>query len=237
MELNADGRRLLAIFAHPDDPEFSAGGTIARWTREGGLACYLICTDGAAGGGDPSHTAEWLRDTREQEQRDAAALLGVKDLFFLRYRDGELVATLELRLNIARFVRRTQPDVALIPNPVRHWGPNTLRTNHPDHLAVGEASLAALYPGVGNAWTFTTLLSEGLEPHTVPEIWVVNTEQPDYAVDITCTIDQKIRAICKHRSQVGGRDIEERMKHRAALVGEQFGVEYAEAFRRLFVKG
>jgi LmbE family N-acetylglucosaminyl deacetylase len=235
MELNASGRKLLVIAAHPDDPEFSAGGAIARWTSEGGEASYLICTDGAAGGTDPSHTAEWLRETREVEQRRAADRLGVGEVCFLRLRDGELTPTLELRREIARYIRRLRPDVALIPNPVRHWGPLTLRANHPDHLAVGEAALAALYPGVGNRWTFTELLAEGLEPHTVPEIWITNTSQPDYAVDITGSLDAKLEAIGEHHSQVGDRDLGDRMRQRAAQSGEQFGLQYAETFLRLLI--
>lgn len=223
------------IVAHPDDAEFSAGGAIARWVAEGGEAYYLVCTDGAAGGSDPSHTPEWIRDTREVEQRDAAAYLGVKDVYFLRLRDGEVVPTLDLRRELARHVRRLKPDVALVPNPVRHWGPLTLRANHPDHLAVGEAALAALYPGVGNAWTFTELLQEGLEPHTVREIWVTNTDKPDFVVDITGSIDKKVSAICKHRSQVGDRNMDERMRSRGAEVGAPHGIAYAEIFLRLLI--
>ena len=236
MELNAAGRKLLAIVAHPDDAEFSAGGSIARWVAEGGEAAYLVCTDGAAGGGHPSHTPEWLRENREREQLEAAEYLGVRDVLFLRHRDGELTASLELRREIARVVRTLRPDVAIVPNPVRHWGPNTLRAFHPDHIAVGEAALAALYPGVGNAWTFVELLEEGLQPHTVPEIWVVNPSQPDYAVDISSSFERKVAAIRKHRSQVGDRPIEERLRTRAQQAGEQFGLPCAEAFLRLFVE-
>ncbi|MDP9381291.1 MAG: PIG-L family deacetylase [Chloroflexota bacterium] len=237
MEFNAAGRRLLAIVAHPDDAEFSAGGTIARWISEGGEASYLICTDGAAGGGDPTHTPEWLRATREREQREAAEFLGVSHVAFLRHRDGELVATLELRRQIARQVRMLKPDVAIVPNPVRHWhwGATSLRIFHPDHIAVGEAALAALYPGVGNAWTFMELLDEGLEPHTVPEIWVVSPSEPDYAVDISGSFQKKIAAIRKHRSQVGDRPIEERLAERARQAGEQFGLGCAEVFLRLTI--
>ncbi len=235
MDFHPTGRRLLAVVAHPDDVEFTYGGTIARWIAEGGEVYYLICTDGAAGGGHPSHTADWLRETREREQRDAAAFLGVRDVFFLRYRDGELLPSLELRLSIARCIRQVRPDTALILNPVRHWGPNTLRGNHPDHLAAGEAALAALYPGVGNAWTFTELLAEGLQPHTVPEILIVNTEKPDYAVDISTTRDTKIAAIRQHVSQVGDREIEERIRGRAAMTGEAYNMPYAEAFLRLLI--
>lgn len=235
MEFEAKGRKLLAIVAHPDDAEFSAGGSIARWLQEGGEAHYLVCTDGAAGGGDPQHTPKWLRETREQEQRAAAEFLGVSDVQFLRYRDGELLPTLELRREIARCVRGIKPDVALVPNPVRHWAPNSLRAFHPDHIAVGEAALAALYPGVGNAWSFMELLSEGLEPHTVAEIWVANAGQPDYAVDISSTFGLKIAAIRKHQSQVGDRPIEERLRKRAEQAGEQFGLECAEVFLRQFI--
>lgn len=237
MEFNARGRRLLAIVSHPDDAEFSAGGTIARWIQEGGEAHYLVCTDGAAGGGDPSHTPEWLRENREREQWDAATFLGVTGVQFLRHRDGELIASLELRRQIARVIRQVRPNVALAPNPVRHWraGATSLRIFHPDHIAVGEAALAALYPGVGNAWTFTDLLAEGLQPHTVPEIWLTGAGEPDYAVDIAATFDRKVGAICKHVSQVGDRPLEERLAERARQAGEPFGLQCAETFLRLVI--
>ncbi len=238
MEFEAQGRRMLVIVAHPDDAEFTSGGTVARWTQEGGEAYYLVCTDGAAGGTDPSHTPEWLRATREREQHAAADHLGVKDVNFLGYRDGELTPMLELRKAIARCVRALKPDVTIIPSPERTWVRYGLRIHHPDHLAVGEAALAALYPGVGNAWTFRELLDDGLEPHTVPEIWISNTNAPDYPVDISGTVDRKVEAIMKHTSQMAGRDSEEianRMKPRAQEVGAKYGMAYAEEYLRIII--
>ncbi len=238
MEYEARGRRLLVIVAHPDDAEFSAGGTVARWTAEGGEAHYLVCTDGAAGGTDPSHTAEWLRETREREQWAAAEYLGVSDVYFLRHRDGEILPTIELRTEIARHVRRLKPDVVIIPSPERTWVPYGLRIHHPDHLAVGEAALSALYPGVGNAWTFTTLLDEGLGPHTVPEIWITNTSAPNYAVDVSGTLGRKVQSILLHASQMKGRDAEEiqgRMRPRAEETGARYGMPCAEDYLRLVI--
>jgi LmbE family N-acetylglucosaminyl deacetylase len=229
--------RVLVVCAHPDDAEFGFGATVARLADQGSEVTYVVCTDGSQGGEDPAVPDEELTLTRYQEQRDAAAVLGVRDVVFLGHRDGHLFPDLELRRELVREIRRHRPDLVLAQSPLRVLG-SGIGAYHPDHLAVGEATLQAVYPDSRNPRAFRELLQEGLEPHRVREVWVGATQEPDHFVDVTDYIDRKIQAIECHRSQLGkphhgsdgpGKWIRERLH----AVGEQAGYEYAEGFRRL----
>jgi LmbE family N-acetylglucosaminyl deacetylase len=139
------GKRVLGVFAHPDDPEFFCGATFARWSSEGADITFLLATSGDKGSSDPEMTSERLIAIREDEERLAAAKLGVRDVIFLRCKDGELVPSLELRKAIVRVIRMLQPYVVVTLDPtVFWWGDRGL--NHPDHRAIGEATLAAVFP-------------------------------------------------------------------------------------------
>ncbi|MGL5857550.1 MAG: PIG-L deacetylase family protein [Angustibacter sp.] len=228
--------RALVIAAHPDDAEFSFGATVARLVDEGVLVSYLIVTDGSQGGEDPTEPAEQLVATRYAEQRAAAAVLGVAELEFLGLPDGLLIDSPQLRLALTRQIRRSRPDLVLTHQPLRSLQ-FPIGASHPDHLAVGEAALSAVYPDARNPRAFPELLAEGLPPHRVAEVWVPGHEHTDLLVDVCATASRKVSAILTHRSQFRSSadpraDVQwvvDRMRGNGALIGR----EYAEAYKRI----
>jgi LmbE family N-acetylglucosaminyl deacetylase len=226
--------RAMVIFAHPDDAEFGSAGTIAKWASEGVEVTYVVVTDGSKGSSDPDMTPDHLSEMRYAEQRDAARILGVAHVEFLGFEDGVLEPSIELRRAITAAIRRYRPDVIITQNPVRSFDLNAF-AQHPDHLACAEAALAAIYPCARDRLTFPELIKEGLDPHAVTEVLVVGTGNPDHWIDITSTIDTKVAALKAHHSQVGGRPVEEFVPQRAKSIGEEHGMEYAEAYRRLTI--
>lgn len=224
--------RAMVIFAHPDDAEFGSAGTVAKWASEEIEVTYVVCTDGSKGSNDPEMTPARLSEIRYNEQRDAARVLGVTHVEFLGFEDGLLEPTIELRKAITAAIRRFRPDVCIVPNPIRSFELSTF-VQHPDHVACGNAALASIYPCARDRLTFPELLKEGLEPHTVHEVLVVGTGNPDYWIDITTTIETKVKALKAHHSQVAERPVEEFVPERAKSVAEGHDMEYAEAFRRL----
>jgi len=218
----------LIIFAHPDDAEYMCGGTVARWAREGTQVHYCVCTDGSAGSNEPGATREEVAGLREREQRAAAEVLGVQTLTFLGNRDGELEVTLDTRRAVTSVVRRIRPEVILAPDPSRWWS-GAGYINHWDHRQAGALALCAVMPDAPTRLQFPELLEEGLEPFEVPNLWL-SAEQPDTYVDITGTIDVKLAALAEHVSQHAEASAPW-VRERARELGEQGGVEYAEAFR------
>ena len=218
----------LVIFAHPDDAEYMCGGTVARWAREGTQVHYCVCTDGSAGSNEPGVTREEMASLREREQRAAAEVLGVRTLTFLGNRDGELEVTLDTRRAVTRVVRRIRPEVILAPDPSRWWS-GAGYINHWDHRQAGALALCAVMPDAPTRLQFPELLEEGLEPFEVPNLWL-SAEHPDTYVDITETIDVKLAALAQHVSQHAEASAPW-VRERARELGEQDGVEYAEAFR------
>jgi LmbE family N-acetylglucosaminyl deacetylase len=194
-------RRVLVIAAHPDDVDFGSGGTIATWTDAGFEVSYCIVTDGDAGGFDPKVPRSAIAGIRQDEQRKAAAVLGVTDVEFLGYPDGRLVVSFELRRDITRVIRRVRPGRVVVQPPQRDL--RNVYGSHPDHLAAGEAALCAVYPDARNPFAHPELLEqEGLDVHTVGEVWVVSSNgKADQYVDITDTFDRKIAALRAHASQ------------------------------------
>ncbi|HEX6468173.1 MAG TPA: PIG-L deacetylase family protein [Streptosporangiaceae bacterium] len=193
-------RRALAVMAHPDDIDFAAAGTVATWTDKGIEVTYLIVTDGDAGGYDPDVPRAEIPGIRRAEQTAAAKCVGVADVRFLGYRDGQVEATLGLRRDIARVIRQVRPDRVLIPNPERNL--ERIYANHPDHRAVGAAALDAVYPDARNPYTFTELLSdEGLEAWSAREVWITGGPAPNHHVDVTDVFDRKLSALRAHASQ------------------------------------
>ena len=227
-----DFERALVVMAHPDDAEFSSAGTIALWTDRGVEVNYVICTDGAAGAADPTIKQAQLASIREVEQREAADVLGVKDIVFLRQPDGRLRVTDELRRDVVRLIRKYRPDLIVCQNAVRNY--SNIYGNHPDHLAAGQLAIEAVYPYARNPHAYPELLADGLQPHSVREVLVAGTEAPDHFVDVTTTVDRKVAALARHRSQhVPGQDFSVRVLERMAKMGEPHGIAYAESFRRL----
>ena len=196
-----DIKTILVVTAHPDDVDFGAAGSVAAWTDKGIDVRYCIATDGDAGGFDPAVPRSEIPRIRREEQTRAAKTVGVTELYFLGHPDGRLQPTLELRRDISRVIRRVRPDRMLCPSPERNL--TRLYASHPDHLAAGEAAVCAVYPDSRNPWAHPELLQEeGLEPHTVPELWLMATNDTDHFVDTTAQIERKIAALLCHESQM-----------------------------------
>jgi LmbE family N-acetylglucosaminyl deacetylase len=218
--------RVMAIFAHPDDAEFICSGTIARFVASGYRAQYVLATSGDKGSDDREATPERLAATREAEQHVAAKILGVEEVTFLRHHDGEVEATIPFRRELARVIREGRPDVVLTFDPWQRY------QIHPDHRAVGQTALDAVAAARDHMY-YPEQLTDGLTEHRVHNVYFFATDEPNYFVDITATMELKIAAILAHVSQVRADGVAERVRARAAAVGQQIGVEYAEAFHYL----
>ena len=220
--------KVMVILAHPDDPEFFCGATIAKFVKQGKHIRYCMLTCGDKGSDDPDMTHDLLCSIRHEEQTAAARVLGVTDLVWLNYPDGELVPTLESRLRVAREIRKYKPDIVVTCDPVRvitAFG----TVNHPDHRAAGQIALDAIMPGAGNRMYYVELLDEGLQPHQVKQVYIAGVEHPDTAIDVTDTFELKLKALREHKSQIKDFDaLEQRMRVRMRKDGLYF-----ELFRRL----
>jgi LmbE family N-acetylglucosaminyl deacetylase len=225
-------QRGMVIFAHPDDAEFGSAGTAARWSQDGKEVYYVVVTDGSKGSADPQMTPERLAETRRQEQCEAARILGVTDVEFLNFEDGVLEPTIDVRKAVTAAIRRYKPDVVICQSPERNLAAGVF-VQHPDHLAAGEAAFAAIYPCARDRMTFPELLTQGLEPHAVREVWVVGTGAPDYFVDISTTVETKVKALQAHASQIAAERAAEIVPQRAKQLGEPEGMPFAEGFRRI----
>ena len=223
-------RSALVFFAHPDDAEFGFGGTVAKWAREGTEIHYVSVTDGSAGSNDPGVTREEMRPVRRREQEAAANVLGVSSVTFLDFVDGELEVTMDLRRAVTREVRRRRAEVLLAPDPSRLWNRSRDYVNHPDHKAVGEAVLCAVMPDAPTRVQFPELLDEGFEPFEPPALWL-GAEDADTYVDISETLELKLKALACHESQVRNIPYEEWVTRRAAEIGAAAGMQHAEGFR------
>lgn len=223
---------VLAIFAHPDDPEFLVAGTIAKWAGAGCKISYLFCTTGDVGSHEASITRAQLSDLRRSEQMEASDLLGVQEVQFLHFNDCELEPNLELRRAITQGIRKFKPEIVICEDPLpiiysNDFLPGQENINHPDHRAVGIATIDAVFPCSAMPLLWPEL---GL-PHQVCALYLRGNSNADIAIDISGTIDIKIRALKKHRSQLGDWDPTETIIQWARLEGSQVSVEYAEIFR------
>jgi LmbE family N-acetylglucosaminyl deacetylase len=220
----------IVIVAHPDDPDFSCAGTMARWAKSGTRICYVLCTSGDVGIAEPGMTREKAAQIREKEQREAAKIVGVHEVVFLGEPDGMLQPTLELRKKIVREIRRFRPEVVVTGDPTRVWSGNSY-INHPDHRAAATAALDATFPAAGQPNLFEELATEGLSAHKPRKVYVTSWEEADVFVNIEDTIDVKVAALRAHKSQMKDWDPEPRIKEWAALRGEGKEMAYAESFR------
>lgn len=228
--MSTEAENVLVVLAHPDDPEFFCGATLAKWAREGKEIHYLLLTCGDKGSDDPAATPEMLCEDRRAEQLAAAAVLGVKQVKFLSYPDGELVNSPEVRREIVREIRRFQPRIVITCDPTTYIRGN-IGINHSDHRAAGAATLDAVFPAAGNRMYFPELLKEGLEPHSPKEIWLSVSNEPVQWVNVNDTIDVKIKALLEHKSQIKepeGLDKRIRERLRRADMDGEF---YVEGFR------
>jgi len=228
-----DVARVLVVTAHPDDVDFGAAGTIASWTSAGVEVTYCIVTDGDAGGFDPAVPRSEIPRIRRAEQTAAAACLGVTDVRFLGYRDGELTVSHDLRRDISRVIRQVRPDLLLTQSPERNWA--RIYASHPDHMGGGEAAVQAVYPDARNPFAHSSLLAdEGLEAWTVPEVWIMGGPVRDRYVDVTEHLEAKIAALRAHESQTAHMDdLHERISGWMATWAAEGGLpegRLAEAF-------
>jgi LmbE family N-acetylglucosaminyl deacetylase len=231
-------QRVLIVMAHPDDGEFSCGGTVARWAAEGRDVSYCLITDGQVGdAGDLEITSGQLAEKRQVEAQAAADALGVKHpVIFLHYWDSRLEHTLELRRDIARVVRQVRPHTVISPDPTHYWNEQSY-VNHPDHRVAGEATLAAIMPAAGTRLAYPELAEEGLAPHEVSEIYLIGTdEHADRWVDIGGYLEKKIAALRAHASQIKDWDPTEELTSWAretANMARKHGheMEFAEGYK------
>ena len=187
---------VLVISPHPDDAEFGAGGTIAKWTREGKRVVYVVCTSGEKGTDDINIKPEELAKIREKEQLEAAKLLGVSEVIFLRYPDQGLEETPEFRKIIVTLIRKYRPKIVVTSDPYRRY------IWHRDHRIVGGVVLDAVFPYARDMWAYPDLLEKDLKPHKVKEVWLWASEDVNYNSDITETFDLKLKALRCHKSQL-----------------------------------
>lgn len=231
-------QRVLCINAHPDDQEFTVGGTLAKWARGGTEIITVVITSGDAGSNDrtdPTMTKTRLAEIRNLEQRNASAILGAQETVFLNYSDGTLQPTLELRRDLTRLIRKYKPDAVVCGDPTARFYGNSYM-NHPDHRAAGDAACDAVFPSAGTKFIFPELLAEGYEPHEVERVFLHGSEKNDAWVDISETLEIKIRALQAHPSQLGDWNPMERMKEWAAEEGKEKGLAAAESFRVMILK-
>jgi LmbE family N-acetylglucosaminyl deacetylase len=192
--------RALVVTAHPDDVDFGAAATVAAWTQAGIEVVYCVITDGQAGGFDPELDRADLPEIRRREQRAAAKEVGVDDVRFLGYVDGELTVDRDLVRDLARVIRQVRPQRVLIQSPERDW--SRLGPSHPDHLAGGEAATQAIYPAAGNRFAFPELHDEeGLAPWSPEELWLMEHPTSNHALDVTDQFEAKLAALSCHESQ------------------------------------
>jgi len=222
--------RVLAVYAHPDDPEISCGGTLARWAKGGAEVHVLICTRGEKGSQDPDQDRDELARIRISEMDAAAEVLGLAGHRSLDYGDGEIENTVELREQIVEEIRRVRPELVICPDPTAVFFGNSYY-NHHDHRATGWAALDAVAPAAGNPHYFP-----GAGPvHHVSTVYLSATMEPDAWVDVSDTLDLKIEALFRHTSQLTetGEFFRSFLRDRAEEGARVVGVRYAEGFRRL----
>ena len=214
-----DVERVLVVTAHPDDADFGAAGTIAHWTSLGIEVHMCLLTNGDQGGFDDT-PRDQMGPLRQAEQRRAAEILGVKQVYFLNHKDGHLVPSVALRGEVVKVIREVRPQRMLIQSPERNW--ERIYASHPDHLAAGEIAIQAIYPDARNEFAFPELLQAGLQPWTVQEVWVMSGKNRNHYVDITSHIDKKIAALRAHTSQTSHMtDLEDRIRGWAEMTAEE----------------
>jgi LmbE family N-acetylglucosaminyl deacetylase len=230
--------RAMSIQAHPDDQEFTVGGTLAKWARAGCEIVTVCITSGGAGSNHhtpPDMTRDALVVIREDEQREACRILGVKETIFLRHEDGMLEPSIGLRRELTRLIRRYRPEAVVCGDPgMRFYG--TTYMNHPDHRAAADVALDAVFPSAGTRLIFPDLLAEGLDPHEVRQVFIHGAERPDTYVDISESLDVKVAALRAHRSQMGAWDPAEMITQWAREQGKRRKLAAAEAYRRMILQ-
>lgn len=231
-------KRALGVAAHPDDLDFMASGTFAKWASEGCEVYYLILTDGSKGSADRAAKPTELTKTRRLEQLQAARIVGAKDVMFMDYEDGTLTITMELKRAIVRVIRTVKPDVLVTMDPCMLYDADFGFINHPDHRAAGQAALDAVFPLARDHLSFPELYQEeGLEPHSTSSVLLTNFTAQNSYVDISDAIETKMNALTAHASQMSDLDgTKKMMRGVAAEAGKQIGSRYAEGFVQITIR-
>ena len=225
---------VLAVGAHPDDMDFGASGTIAKFAEEGADTYYLICTDGSRGSSDPNMTHKKLAVIRKKEQENAGKILGLKNVFFLNHTDTQLVSDLALKEDIVRIIRTVKPNIVITMDPTFFYSTEFGFVNHTDHRAAALSTMDACFPLARDRLTFLNHEKEGLKPHRVEELWLVSFGKVEHLVDISKTFKKKIKALELHKSQFEDlKKIEKMMTGRAKMLGKTKKYKFAESFVRI----
>lgn len=223
----------MFIFAHPDDIEFGVAGTAAKWAMHGCEVTYVVLTDGNVGSHDPDMTREQLGKIRRQEQTAAANVAKATRCIFLGYDDGSLEPTQALRKQLVKLIRQHKPNAVVCGDPNMYFRGE--RLNHPDHRAAARAALEAVFPACEMRLLYPEFEAEGIEPHKVNFVYVSTDQELNHYVDVSESLETKLLALKEHKSQLGDNDYSDRMRERAATIGKQVGLAYAEAFRRFTI--
>lgn len=229
-------QKILVILAHPDDPEFFLGGTIAHWIKSGHEVSYFILTKGDKGAPSGPIDPDVLAEQRMEEQLGAARSLGVKEVGFLDYKDGFLETGVEIRRKVVKEIRRQKPDIIVTSDPTNYF-PSDMYINHPDHRKAGEIVIEAVFPATNNPQFFPELLSEGYEPHQVKEVWFSLTSQPNFVLDVTDFFAEKLKALKHHKSQIGDPEaLEKRMLSRRVSGTTEEEPRFEDKFKRIMYR-
>jgi LmbE family N-acetylglucosaminyl deacetylase len=233
MDFWVSHKKILVILAHPDDPEFFCGATIAKWIQNGHTVDYCLFTKGEKGINDTYNNPENIIATREKEQEAAAAILGVKNIHYLGYEDGILAPSINARKDVVRVIRLIKPDIVVTCDPTNYYI-NDRYINHSDHRAAGQIVVDAVFPAAQNELYFPELLSEDILPHYVEEVWLSLPKDPNITVDVTETWPIKIKALEEHKTQIGDiQKFRDRMASRSAYSDENNVQHFEEKFNRI----
>ena len=229
---------VLGIAAHPDDLDFGASGSMARWARDGAKCYYVLCTDGSKGSDDPNLTSADLIRIRKDEQEKAAKILGLEKVFYLDHEDGLLENTIELKRQLVRIIREVKPDVMVTMDPSTLYMPEQGYINHPDHRAASQAALDAIFPLSRDRLSFPELAAAGYAAHKTPTVLLMSFGRgSNFWVDISETLEQKLAALKAHDSQgAGSEETQAMVASWTAQAGQEHGkMKHAEGFIRLDV--
>jgi len=222
---------ILGVAAHPDDLDFIASGTVAKWIKQGAIGYYLICTNGCKGSDDPKMTEAKLIKIRRREQIQAGRIIGLKDVFFLNHNDTELVDDLKLKKEIVYYIRKLKPEIVITTDPTFVYSPYGF-INHTDHRAAGQAAIDAVFPLSRDRLTFPEHEKQGLMPHKVKTLYLPNFDNSREIIDISDTIDIKLKALAAHKSQIDSATVKW-VKERSGQIGKKLGYDFAESFIKL----
>lgn len=232
-QFDPKGKKILAIAAHSDDTDFCCGGTLLKWLSQGARGAIVIVTNGDKGSHDSKLTREQLATKRYVEQQTASKYMGFEYTWFLEYPDAHLEVSQELKEKLVKIIRSYKPDIVFTWDPTMAYSLKRNMVNHPDHRAVGQATLDAIFPMARDFLTFPDHLNDGLEPHCVYDVFLFNFETPNFFVDISDQIDKKLTLLTRHESQVKPGQAKKNIQEWNQKVGRECDCEFAEGFVHL----